>query len=471
MAVKVGSCSVQIRQGSAQPLGCANWTDVPVLLWESAWGDHGPDTSGVVSPESDICQMSAESDKREPKPFGGRLRTAEGRGGWRGWSVKWCVLAQPMSLLNCLEFPIVFKTIDTNPSLSSFLKSCFQWLCSGKILCFPWLIILGLGPGDAMQLVPPESLAQPARPAGVLWVQTQRQAHEAPANGGGQCLALGTAWTWLFALAFLWPKDKCRGSSGSFALGQRSGKASMQRHNFPFLWLGFDVFCFCSCVWCQPDLCSWLLLKNESQKYPYLWSLVATPVIFTFCFFALLKSSAEKLTVLHLQLCHVNEKTALKWIKSRQKIEWPLCRHQWDVDFSQRAWFCWCVPCGICIMAMYYACYKPIAAPAWCDVLGVLKSITRAAQHVPFWFTEYSHGLFGFLESAAGANTLGWQVDDLHRPEGQGGQRRLSGLLDMWSQILGCKEINLPRMWGLMGKVFCSTKLPALRRTEPRLWY
>lgn len=212
-----------------------------------------------------ICQTSAESDKREPKPFGG-LRTAEGRGRWRGWSVKWCVLAQltqPMSLLNCLEFPFVFKTIDTNLSLSSFLKSCFQWLCSGKILCFPWLMIPGLGPGDVMQLVPLESLAQPA-PAGVLWVQTQRQAHEAPANGGGQCLALplGTVWAWLFVLACLWPKGKCRGSSGTFALGQISGKASMQRHNFPFLWLGFDGFCFCSCVWCQPGLCSLTVFKK-----------------------------------------------------------------------------------------------------------------------------------------------------------------------------------------------------------------
>jgi len=75
------------------------------------------------------------------------------------------------------------------------------------------------------------------------------------------------------------------------------------------------------------------------------------------------------------------------------------------------------------------------------------------------------------LESAAGANTLGWQVDDVHRPEGRGGGRCLSGLPDMWSQISGCKEINLPRRWGLMGKVLCSTKLPGPRRIEPRLWY
>lgn len=114
------------------------------------------------------------------------------------------------------------------------------------------------------------SSAQPARPAGVLWVQTQRQEHEAPANGGGQCLALplGTAWTWLFAHACLLPKGKCRGSSSSCALGQRSGKASMWRHNSPFFWLGCDGFCFCSCVWCQLDLCFLIASKKWVSKIP-----------------------------------------------------------------------------------------------------------------------------------------------------------------------------------------------------------
>lgn len=32
------------------------------------------------------------------------------------------------------------------------------------------------------------------------------------------------------------------------------------------------------------------------------------------------------------------------------------------------------------------------------------------------------------------------------------------------------REINLPGKWSLVGEAFCSTKLPGLRGTEPRLW-
>lgn len=74
------------------------------------------------------------------------------------------------------------------------------------------------------------------------------------------------------------------------------------------------------------DLWSVSAFRNKSQKVPLplffkkIFSIRNCRIHYIYLL-TLFKSLAEKLKVLHLQLCYVNEKTALKWIKSKQKIE------------------------------------------------------------------------------------------------------------------------------------------------------